>query len=444
MSDFATKRARRRIAILFVTLSTLLYAVMATATTIGFKLLIDQTSDRQLRVLCSELGHAIEDTDDGPHFRNWFRETQIEPQRSMISIQIFNRHHRLIERYGLPAGPKAFLDTRGGTIEKNGYRITSTPILKGRIIEDQDDDHDQDEDSAGSLIGHLQLGMPTAERDRILHLLLTVIFLLAPILLIGLGFLAYYISDIATAPMARALAILKQFVADASHELNSPLAIAQANLEILQQKCDLPEAEHNRIDRALERMRNMTQDMLLLAELETDKNRSLVQSETNWRLDDLLGEMLEDFEERFAQKQIALAVTQNEPIVLNAPVDAVQRIVANLLENALRYTDSGGKVELSSARLEEMPGFARVTITDTGIGIAADHLPHLFDRFYRADQSRSRASGGTGLGLAIVQGLSARIGAQISVESKIGQGSAFSLVLPIDDKLSRPTQMLHN
>lgn len=418
---------------------------MATATTIGFKLLINLTTDRQLRVLCSELGHAIQDTGQGPRFRNWYRETQIEPQRSMISIQIFDEHHRLIEKYGLPPGPELFHDTHSATVEDKGYRITSTPILKGKDDKEKDDsDLDRDKPKESRLIGHLQLSMPTAERDRILHLLLTVILLLAPILLIGLGFLAYFISGIATAPMARALAVLKQFLTDASHELNSPLAIAQANLEILQQKCDLPEAEHDRIDRALDRMRNMTQDMLLLAELETDKTRSLAPNHTSWRLDDLLGEMLNDFSGRFAQKNIELKLEQNEPIVLYAPVDAVQRIIANLLENALRYTDDGGTVQIASSRLKDSPGFAEIKVTDTGIGIADNDLPHLFDRFYRADKSRSRLSGGSGLGLAIVKGLSDTIGARISVKSKIGQGSVFCLHLPIDDKLSRSTQMLHN
>jgi two-component system phosphate regulon sensor histidine kinase PhoR len=105
----------------------------------------------------------------------------------------------------------------------------------------------------------------------------------------------------------------------------------------------------------------------------------------------------------------------------------LEQAVLNLLDNAIKYTDSGGEVTLS---LEKESGQTIITVSDTGLGIAAEHLPRLFERFYRVDKNRSREMGGTGLGLSIVKHLAQTQGGRVEVQSQPGKGSDFSLVLP--------------
>jgi signal transduction histidine kinase len=105
----------------------------------------------------------------------------------------------------------------------------------------------------------------------------------------------------------------------------------------------------------------------------------------------------------------------------------LEQLVWNLLENALRYTQPGGRVEL---RLRHEGDQATLTVSDTGVGIAAEHLPRLFERFYRVDKARSRSNGGTGLGLSIVKRVAETHGGSVAVSSALGQGTIFTVTLP--------------
>ena len=106
----------------------------------------------------------------------------------------------------------------------------------------------------------------------------------------------------------------------------------------------------------------------------------------------------------------------------------MRQLFLNILDNAIRYTPSGGNV---SSSLERKNGNALVSITDTGVGIPAEELPFIFDRFYRVDKARSRADGGLGLGLAIASSIARLHGGQIEVESQVGKGSTFRVLLPL-------------
>jgi signal transduction histidine kinase len=106
----------------------------------------------------------------------------------------------------------------------------------------------------------------------------------------------------------------------------------------------------------------------------------------------------------------------------------LSQLLINLVDNALRYTSSGGSVNVD---VSERAGWAELSVADTGIGIAAEHLPHLFERFYRADPARARADGGSGLGLAIAEWITQGHGGQISVASELGRGSTFTVRLPM-------------
>jgi signal transduction histidine kinase len=128
-----------------------------------------------------------------------------------------------------------------------------------------------------------------------------------------------------------------------------------------------------------------------------------------------------------AAGRVQVHLGHEDQALVMGDADRLRQLLLNLVENAIKYTPPGGRMTLSLAR---EPGWVRVTVADTGIGIAPEDLPHIFERFYRADKARSRAMGGTGLGLSIAQWVAQAHGGQITVESRLGEGSVFTLWLP--------------
>jgi two-component system phosphate regulon sensor histidine kinase PhoR len=124
---------------------------------------------------------------------------------------------------------------------------------------------------------------------------------------------------------------------------------------------------------------------------------------------------------------LTIAIPGTFPSV-RADASALETVLGNLVENAVKYVPEEGRVEV---RVRETEGMARIEVADSGPGIAAEHLPRIFERFYRVDPSRSREMGGTGLGLAIVKHLSQALGGQAGVESEPGRGSVFYILLPL-------------
>jgi len=216
----------------------------------------------------------------------------------------------------------------------------------------------------------------------------------------------------------------RDFVADASHDLRSPVTVIQGNLDLLRR--DLSEADRRESLRAIEsetaRMTKIVSDLLLLAEVESGQpeGKELVS----------LKEMLSGEFKR------ALLLAGNRKIVIGRQEDVVVRgdayrmkqILGNLVDNAIRYTAEGGTITLSLFRDGD---WACLEVADTGIGISREHLPHIFDRFYRVDKARSRAGGGTGLGLAIVKGIVEQHGGKVTVTSEPGKGSTFTVWLKL-------------
>ena len=222
----------------------------------------------------------------------------------------------------------------------------------------------------------------------------------------------------------RAFQSQKDFVADASHELRGPLTVIQGNLDLL--KRNLSEEDRRESVRALEaettRMTKIMSNLLVLAELESGH---LEQQENV-----SLKEMLLDAGERAMHLAGGrrIVIERQEDLWVKGDVDRLGQVLRNLVDNAIRYTPEGGTITLS---LFENGDWALLKVADTGIGISPEHLPHIFDRFYRADRARSRASGGTGLGLAIVKGIVEQHGGRVTVTSEPGEGSIFTVWLKL-------------
>jgi two-component system, OmpR family, sensor kinase len=223
----------------------------------------------------------------------------------------------------------------------------------------------------------------------------------------------------------------REFVADTSHELRNPLLAIRTNIELLDRLTDREErAECRREAREqIERMSRLVADLLLLARVEAGELVERRPIQLNALLQRVAGEAAE----RAIGPRVQLDAP--EPIECLGDEGRLIQIVTNLVDNALRHTPPGGTIMLGA---HQQDGWARLTVRDTGEGIGSEHLPHVFERFYRADKTRARATGGTGLGLAIVKHLTEAHGGRVTVESAPGQGSCFAVWLPLRRNTALP------
>jgi heavy metal sensor kinase len=233
--------------------------------------------------------------------------------------------------------------------------------------------------------------------------------------------------DAMLARLDAAFAAQQQFLADASHELRNPLAIIRTNAEIALTDPD-PQADDLRhamvvVKRASDRMARLVDDLLALARREAP-------ALTNEPVD--LGRAITEASEEFFAPAEARGVELDRAIapgvVVMGDQDALKRAVANLLENAVRLAPTGSRIRLA---VGSERGMAWIAVSDEGPGIATEHQPRVFDRFWRADKSRSRADGGTGLGLSIVRQIAQTHGGHVQLQSKLGVGSTFTIWLPV-------------
>ena len=231
----------------------------------------------------------------------------------------------------------------------------------------------------------------------------------------------------------------RHFVDYAAHEMQTPLTILRGNLEIALQK-DRSADEYREVLvsnlNQVERLIRLTKSLLTLARFTS--GRPPVQL-APVKLEPLLRELVDDLALLAVDRKIRLSLeAESVPLVLGDEL-GLKQIVINLLDNALRHTDSGG---LITVRLRASGEAVTVTVQDNGHGIDAKHLPHLFDRFYRADSGTVRNSGGTGLGLPIAKEIATAHHGMITVESEVGKGSTFTLTLHAM-KLLTPALMKH-
>ncbi len=221
----------------------------------------------------------------------------------------------------------------------------------------------------------------------------------------------------------------REFVANVSHELKTPLTSIRGYAETLLQGGLEDEENRKRFVEKIcaqaARLEALVEDLLELADLEHPDAALDVK---DWDVSEVVRDLAASFEDLAVRRGLELDVDARPG--LHAPMDRKRIEVAlrNLLENAIKYTDAGSVRMAAEARA----GIIRVSISDTGRGIGAEHLPRLFERFYRVDRGRSRALGGTGLGLSIVKHAIELHGGRVGVESVPGQGSTFWLEIPVE------------
>jgi signal transduction histidine kinase len=218
-------------------------------------------------------------------------------------------------------------------------------------------------------------------------------------------------------------------VANASHELRTPLTSIRGFVEALEDGA-LSEPERagrflGKIRTHADRMAALVEDLLELSRLESGERPP------QWE-EVLPSEIVEDVVASFAgfagRRSIALTRSGHGAPAVVTDADRLRRVLENLVENAIKYTPEGGRVEVVAAAGPDAGAIFEVR--DNGPGIAPEHLPRIFERFYRADKARSREMGGTGLGLAIVKHLAEGMGASVTVASELGKGTVFTVAVP--------------
>lgn len=223
-----------------------------------------------------------------------------------------------------------------------------------------------------------------------------------------------------------AYAAQQRFAADASHELRAPLTVLQANLELLGRKPPLAAEERESAlseatDEA-ERLARLVADLLALARADAGQQIRREPVELDRVLMDVLGQA------RHLARGHRLEVGELEPVRVMGDADRLKQLLLILVDNAIKYTKPPGQVVLELKRVGDG---ARVTIRDTGVGIPAEAVPHVFERFYRADPARSRDPGGTGLGLPIARWIAVQHGGTIQLESTLGKGTTAIVTVPV-------------
>jgi two-component system phosphate regulon sensor histidine kinase PhoR len=228
--------------------------------------------------------------------------------------------------------------------------------------------------------------------------------------------------------LRRLESVRRDFVANASHELRSPLTTIRAAAETLSSIEDDPEGTRRfaaLIERNAERLQNLVDDMLELSRIES---RELQLQPETIALEPLAERVVAQQAHRAQLKAIAIERDVAAVPAVQADRRALEHVLGNLLDNALKYCPEGSRVRIAATVDEDR---VRVAVSDNGPGIGAEHLPRLFERFYRVDAGRSRELGGTGLGLAIVKHLIEAMGGTVAVDSRPGAGSTFSFTLPV-------------
>jgi two-component system, OmpR family, sensor kinase len=218
----------------------------------------------------------------------------------------------------------------------------------------------------------------------------------------------------------------RRFLADVGHELRTPLTVIKGNVGLMRKIKDFDEESLDTIDDEVDRLTRMVGDLLLLAQAESGKiplAHELVE------LDTLLLEVLNQMQV-LTHDRINLNLGSIDQVLVCGDRDRLKQVVVNLIGNAINYTPKGGEILVGLGKVNDR---AQLTVTDNGPGIAAEDLPHIFERFYRGEKSRTRQKDGKGfgLGLSIAYWIVRNHGGRIEVNSTLGQGTTFCVWLPL-------------
>ena len=223
----------------------------------------------------------------------------------------------------------------------------------------------------------------------------------------------------------------KNFIANASHELKTPLTVIAGYLEIMSSDENLPEHMQTAVQSASDqsaRMQLIIEDLLTLSRLENSELNN--KSNTIIDMSTILQDLCDEQSKLILGNTHTIETDIDSGLSLNGSEAEIISVCSNLIQNAIRHTKNGTQIKVEWKKMSS--GRACFTVRDNGQGIAMEHIAHLTERFYRVDKGRSQGKGGTGLGLAIVQHIILRHGGKLSIRSAVGKGSTFAAFFPVD------------
>ena len=279
--------------------------------------------------------------------------------------------------------------------------------------------------------GLLVTGVSLAPEESALRLLLIVLVGGGALgLLVTMG-AAWFLSGRALVPIQRAFQQQQEFIADASHELRTPLTVLRSATDLLNQHRVEPLDNNGElfddVRAEIARMERLAQDLLTLARSDVG-GRELMTAPID--VADLAGEVVRRATPLAQSHGLQLTMyAEGDQSIVEADPDRLQQVLLILIDNAIKHTPSGGRVDV---RVQRHGQQAQIEVADSGAGISAEQLPRIFDRFYRADKARARDLGGTGLGLAIAKTLVEAHGGQLSITSTLGKGTQVTVSLPLE------------
>lgn len=320
----------------------------------------------------------------------------------------------------------------------------------------------------GEIVAAVQLGYPLSRIDDPLNVLVKALFVIAPAAIFAAAALGYMLAGRALQPVSRITSLAseidgddlherlnldlphdeigrlastfdsmlgridqafqrqKQFTGDAAHELRTPLALMRSQIDLAVSQGETPEDFRdalNALDGDVGRMTALVGTLLSLARADAGE---LHLNRDTFDLADVAEDVVEQLQPIAEENGLTLT-TQFAPTQVEADADMLIQVLVNLLDNAIKNTPTGGTITVET-RIDH--GRALLIVRDTGIGIPAEHLDRIFDRFYRVDTGRARSRGGSGLGLAICQSIAHAHGGEIAATSAPGAGSTFTLAIP--------------
>jgi len=434
---------RRRLTLWYATVTAILLLVFAT----GFYFYvrhtlierIDDTLEHVVEVVTRSLVIESVPVSEGKYRLNLeasFPNQAETVEDDHIDLEWFTPEGSLLwSTFSQPLNVPLSLHPRGKTVQ-----LSNVHLLR-QVTEPVSINH--------QILGYLRVSHPWFEVTKPTRELLFDLTLGTVLMVIGVGSIGWLLSGIAIQPVKDSYQSLKQFTADASHELRNPLAMIQTNVQMALAEPDAdPQLLHRQltvIERLTKRLGVLVADLLFLARLDSG---IVLKEEQSVPLDALLIEVIEEQRAIAEQKNIFLslrifALCDKAPdcFTLKGDWDQLARLFTNLISNALNYTESQDtpasvEVELQSIQ-KDRTSYLQVQVKDTGCGIPETALPYIFARFYRIDPSRSyvpskSGSSSSGLGLAIAKAIVEDHHGQISVSSILGKGTQFTVLLPLE------------
>lgn len=421
---------RRRLALWYTTVTAVLLLVFAS----GFYLyvrttLIERIDDTlnhvvevvQRSLVIEPINSHVEGGGVRVNVEASFRDNTIAVEDDHIDLEWLNPQGQVVwSTFAEPLNIPLHINVNGETVHQSPDQLLRQVTQRVQI--------------GRQVLGYLRVSHPWFEvtkpiRQLILDLSIGMSLMVAIVATIG-----WFLSGLAMEPIRDSYQRLKQFTADASHELRNPIAVIQTNVQVAladpNPDPDIQRYHLQVVERLTRRLGRLVDDLLFLAR----QDSGIVQPRwTSIDFNDLLMEVIEEQDAIATEKNIDLIFIADteEKWILHCDRDQITRLFTNLVGNAIQYTSANGKVTLELQNLKRLNvDYFQVKVTDTGIGISEEALPHLFDRFYRVDPARTKATGGSGLGLSIAQVIVENHNGRIQIESQINQGTTVTVTLP--------------